>query len=211
MAAIEATEIQRKQAQDALEDSDVKAPISGIIAFKNVEVGALVSPQAPAYTIVDMDNVVVETTVTERVINSIAKGQDVIVKIDALGGKTFKGTVDALSPSATGNSVGYPLKVTIPNENHEIKPGMFAEISIVIEQKDDVLLVPIETVLTEDGKNYVYVLEGDIAKKREITTGLKDEKNYEIVNGLKEGERVILKGQSFIVDGEKVQVVGGNN
>ncbi|MGE4283407.1 MAG: efflux RND transporter periplasmic adaptor subunit [Clostridia bacterium] len=202
-------ETQKEAVVQKVEDSDVKAPISGIIAQKSVEVGEIASQQVPAYTIVDMDTVIVEATVTERIINKIRKGQEVLVAIEALEGKTFRGQVDALSPAVTDRGIGYPVKIIIANEKHEIKPGMFAEINFTTDFKDNVITIPIEAVISRIGKSSIFVLEGDIARKREVQLGFKDDKNYEVVAGLNEGEEVIVKGQQFVIDGEKVQPVGG--
>ncbi|WP_094549623.1 efflux RND transporter periplasmic adaptor subunit [Petroclostridium xylanilyticum] len=200
---------QKEAVSQNIEDSDVRTPISGIVAQKNIEVGEMVSQQMPAYTIVDMDKVVVETTVTERIINKITKGQEVLVTVQSLGGKQFKGVVDAMSPAVTGQNIGYPVKIIIKNETHELKPGMFAEVKFVTDKKDSVVVIPMEAVITRNANSFVFVLEGDVAKKRDVKVGFKDDKNYEIISGLQEGELVIIKGQQFVADGEKVQPVGG--
>ncbi|MDK2799368.1 MAG: HlyD family secretion protein, partial [Clostridiales bacterium] len=202
-------ETQKEGVMQSIRDSDVKSPISGVIAQKSVEVGEFITQQQPAYTVVDIDKVVVKTSVTEKMINKIAKGQEVIVTVTSLDGKQFKGLVDALSPAVTGQNVGYPVKIIIDNEKHEIKPGMFAEIKFITDKKENVLLLPIEAVLTHNGDSFVYILEGDKAKKQEVKVGLKDDQNYEIISGVKEGDQVIVKGQHFITDGETVQPVGG--
>ena len=202
-------ETQKDAVLQSIQDSEVKAPISGFVAYKNLETGQMVSQQMPAYTLVDINSVVVETDVTERMINKIVKGQEVVVTVKALGDKQFKGIIDALSPAVTGQKVGYPVKIVIDNKGHELKPGMFAEIQFITDKKDDVFLVPLEAVLTNTDDSYVYVLEEDIIKRRVVKTGFKDEKNYEIVSGLNAGDRVVVKGQQFVVDGEQVQLVGG--
>jgi RND family efflux transporter MFP subunit len=202
-------ETEKEAVIQKVQDSNVRAPISGIIAQKNIEAGEMATQQDAAYTIVDMDTVVIETTVTERIINEIHKGQEVLVTIAALEGKNFQGMIDALSPAVTGQSVGYPVKITIPNDKHEIKPGMFAEVHITTDTKDNVIMIPIEAVLSQVGKSSIFVLEGDIAKKREVQLGLKDDNYYEVAEGLNEGEQVIIKGQQFVIDGEKVLPVGG--
>lgn len=204
-------ETQKEILLQSIEDAVVKAPIKGVIAQKSVEAGVTVSPQSSAYTVVDMDQVVVETSATEKIVNLIAKGQDVIVKIKALEGKEFRGVIDALSPAATGTAGGYTVKVTIDNGNHEIKPGMFAEIEIITEKKSGIAAIPLEALLTEKDKKIVYILEGDTARKREVETGLKDSQRIEITGGLEMGEKIIIKGQQFVTDGEKVMPVGGNN
>lgn len=208
-AGKEILEAQKELLLQQIEDSVVKAPISGIVASENVEIGQMVSQQTPAYTIVDMDKVVVETNVTERIINKIAAGQEVVVTIKALGNKEFKGIVDALSPATANMNIGYPVKIVIDNQNHEIKPGMFAEVKFITQRKENAVLVPLEAVISNGDAEYVFVLQGDRVEKREIKTGFKDGTNYEVISGLQDGEQIIIKGQHFIVDGEQVRLIGG--
>lgn len=200
---------QKEMLLQKIDDAVVTSPLKGIIAQKGVERGELASQQMPAYTVVDIDSVIVEVSVTEKIISSIAKGQEVVVTVKSLGDRKFKGVIDAMSPSVTAQSVGYPVKIIIENRGHEIKPGMFAQVEFTTEKKKGVCLVPMEAVLTDKGKNVVFILEGDTVKKREVTSGLKDGKNSEISGGLKEGEWVVVKGQQYVSDGEKVQPLGG--
>ncbi|SCY33641.1 efflux RND transporter periplasmic adaptor subunit [Alkaliphilus peptidifermentans] len=203
-------ETQREATAQSIRDSEVKSPISGIVIQRNVEVGEIASQQMPAFIIVDIDRVVVETSVTEKMINSISKGQEIVVTIKALDGKKFNGIVDTISPAVSGQSVGYPVKIVIDNINHELKPGMFAEVSFVIENKENVLLVPMESVLTTNKDSYVYLLnDDDTVSRKLVKTGHKDGKYFEIIDGLKEGDPVLVKGQHFVLDGEKVHPVGG--
>ncbi|AOT71956.1 efflux RND transporter periplasmic adaptor subunit [Geosporobacter ferrireducens] len=202
-------ETQREAIVQMINDSEVKSPISGIVTLRNIEAGEMVSQQIPAFIIVDIDRVEVETEVTERMINNIFIGQELVVSINALNGKEFKGVVDTLSPAVSGQRVGYPVKIIIDNPNHEIKPGMFAEISFIMDRKDRVLVIPMEAVLASNNESYVYVLVDDTVIKQTVEVGYRDKNNLEIIDGLKDGDLVVVKGQHFIVDGERVQPVGG--
>ncbi len=208
--ASQITQAQKGMILDAINDSNVRSPINGIIAGKTIENGIFANQQIPSYTVVDIDKVIIETSVTERMINKIEKGQEVLVTIKAIEGKQFEGIIDSLSPASVEQKIGYTVKIIINNKDHEIKPGMFAEVNFIIENKNEILSIPVDAVINEDMATYIYVLEGDIAKKRKIQLGLKDENNYEIIEGLIEGEKVITKGQHFINDNESVRVVGGD-
>ena len=209
IAAKEAIEVQREMILQHIADTDVSSPLTGIVSQKTIEAGSLVSQQVPAYTVVEIDKVVIEASVTERNINSISEGQDVLVTVNALGDKEFKGKVDAISPSIPGQSIGYMVKIMVNNPDHQLKPGMFARVEFFTERKEDVLIVPIDSVLAHGDETYVFVVEDNIAKRRIIKTGLKDEKNYEVVEGLEEKEEIIIKGQRFVTDEEKVETLRG--
>lgn len=203
-------ETQKESILKMITDSEVRSPITGIVANRNIEIGEMVSPQMPAFTVVDIDAVVIETEVTEGMISSISIGQETAVSIQALDGKKFTGIVDSISPVVSEQRVGYPVKIIINNVTHEIRPGMFAEISFVIDNRSNTLLVPMEAVLTIDGVSSVFVLkDNDIVARQMVETGAKDGEYFEITKGLQEGDLVVVKGQHFIIDGEKVQPVGG--
>ncbi|KAB3535771.1 efflux RND transporter periplasmic adaptor subunit [Alkaliphilus pronyensis] len=203
-------ETQKDAVYQMITDSEVKSPISGVVAIKNAEVGEIVSQQIPAFTIIDIDKVIIETSVTEKMINNIEKGQEIVVTIEALDRMQFNAIVDTISPAKSGQGTGYSIKKVIDNQHHQIKPGMFAEVSFVIDNRDNALLVPLEAVLTDDDEGFVFILKDDnTVIKQPVATGYKNAEYIEITNGVKKGDKVVVKGQHFIVDGEKVQPVGG--
>ncbi len=208
-AGTEAMQAQRRVLMQQIEDAKVKAPISGIIADKNIQAGQMASQQLPAFTIVDMDTVVIQTHVTEGVIHQISRGQKALVSVSALGDQAFEGVIDEVSPAITGQSTGYSVKVRIDNAAHKIKPGMFAEVNFIIESKSKAVLVPIDSVMRSNLGRYVYLVEDHRVVRREVKTGIKDRMHYEITSGLEAGEPIIIKGQHFVVDGERVRLVGG--
>jgi|LSQX01.2.fsa_nt_gb RND family efflux transporter MFP subunit len=209
VAGKEAIEVQKEMIRQQLDDTNVRSPLSGTISQKTVEVGSLVSQQIPAYTVVEMEQVIIEADVTERIINSISVGQDVIVSVNALGDKEFKGNVDAVSPAIAGQSAGYTVKIIVDNSERQLKPGMFARVTFMLEKKENIFTVPIEAVLSHNDETYVFVLEDSVAKRRIIQTGLKNEYDYEVIQGLDENEKIIIRGQRFVADGEKVQTAEG--
>ncbi|KNZ70062.1 RND family efflux transporter MFP subunit [Thermincola ferriacetica] len=207
------TEAQVKQAQAnvdlikaQLANARITAPINGEISVKNVEIGELVGPSAPVLTIVDTGNVYVEGVITEKDIPFVREGQKVKVEIDALGEKDIVGTIAALSPAADSRTKGYQVKVKIENADGKIKPGMFAEISITTQAREDVPLVPKEVLVARGDKKVVYVVRDGVAYEQDVTTGLEDEKNVEITKGLKEGEQVVILGQNSLTDKTRVVI-----
>jgi len=102
----------------------------------------------------------------------------------------------------------YPVEVKIDNSTNKIKPGMFANVRLVLSDKTNVLTLPLDAVMKKDGKDFVYTLDKDnVAHKQAVTTGVQDEAQIEIKNGLSDGMQVVVKGQQFIDDNSKVNVV----
>ena len=210
-AQYEATEIAYTQALDARNDANVKAPISGIVSTLNVEAGEMTSNSQPALTVVDMDNVYVEIKVPENNINSLSLGQEVEVIIDSASkDETFVGKIDSLSPASDPQTQLYTVRVYLDNADHLIKPGMFAKISLKTDVKSDVVAIMSQCVLTKGDTNYVYVIEDNKAVAKEVTTGLDVGLFTEITGGIELGEKIVIKGQNYLDDGEVVKVVRGD-
>lgn len=207
--AIEGQLAQAQAAYDSvvktLNDMDVKSPIDGILTALNVNVGALVSNAAAAGTVVDMGKVYVTVSVSEKEINNIKQGQEVEVQIPS---SSYKGTgvIEELSLAADYQGK-YSLKTSLQNKAGIVKPGMFANITVSTAAKKDVVVVSTDAVILHNGKNVVFVAQDGVAVEKEVTVGLENGSESEIVKGLEPGELVVLKGQHFLTNGTQIKVV----
>lgn len=206
----EQAQVAYSQALDALNDTFVKSPIDGVVSSVDIETGDMVSNTQPTITVVDMDKVYVQIDVTENIINDLNEGQEVMVNIPSASENDLVGKISNISPVADSRTQLYPIKIYIDNSKHLIKPGMFARVKINTDIREDVIAVKSEAVVEKNGKLVLYVVENDKAVQREVTTGLDTGTYVEIVEGLNEGENVIIKGQNYVEDGSKVKVVRGD-
>ncbi len=209
---IEQAQAQAKSAQLAvenasknLEDVAPTSPISGIVSTKGVMAGQMVGTGSVAYTISNIDEVVATINVTENVINKLSVGDTLDVEVSTVDG-SFTGTITEINPVATQTST-YPVKIKIDNKDHVIKPGMFCQVSISTENSENAITLPRETVLRNMDQLYVYVIEDGVAKTREVTTGIDNGKDVEILSGLSVGDVVITEGQTYVTDNEKVNLI----
>ena len=196
--------------RSTLNDTAVKAPISGVITSKNISETNMVSAQSAPFVIEDMSKVTVDVNISEKLINVISQGQEVDVTIPTIGDYVIKGRIKTITPSAD-NTKTYPVKIEIDNGNGTIKPGMFAEIHFVESQKDNTIVVPRNTVLENGEDKYVYVIENGKAVKKNVETGVDNGDEIEIISGVSFGENIIVKGQSYVHDGSDVNIVGGSD
>lgn len=187
-------------------DMDIKAPIAGIVTALNVKIGDMATNTAPSATVVDMAKVYVNVSISEKIINLVKGGQEVAVNIDSAN-KNVKGTIDSLSLAADSRTGKYELKVFIDNADRLIKPGMFAKVTVDTATKKDVLVVPSEAIIFHNGLNVAYVVEGNIVKEREVTLGLENGEQSEIVSGLVEGEVIVIKGMDFVRDDAEIKII----
>lgn len=184
----------------------VTAPISGMVASRNVDPGELALPQVPALTIVAIDPVLVEIGATEEQISGIEVGQEVRVFIPAARAAPFSGKIKSISPAPDPRSKAYTVRVTVANPDHLIKPGMFAEVALGAGA--EAVLVPRDAVVMRDGTPVLFVVQRNKAILRRVETGASDGRKIEIRKGLKPGERVVVSGQGRLVSGTPVTVVG---
>jgi len=193
-------------AKDSLKDTSITAPISGIISNKNINESNMVSAQSAPFTIVDMSRVTVDVNVSEKLINLLSVGQEVEVKIPTINDEKMVGNIKNISP-AVDNTNTYPVKIEINNSEGAIKPGMFAEISFIENQNNEALVVPRNTILEDESNSYVYVVKDGVAIKTIVETGIDNGEEIELVSGINMGDEVIVNGQNYVEDGEKVNIV----
>jgi len=195
-----------EMAQSQLDNTVVKSPINGVIASRNIEVGELVGSTSIAMSVIDLSSVLIDINATEDMVNKIMLGDKVEAVINAAGDKVLTGEIINIAPAADAKTQSYPVRIRIANEGGLLKGGMFAEIRLTLDKAQNTVAVPISAVLDEGEKRFVYVLKGDSAEKREVSTGLFDDKLIVITKGLSENEAVIVRGQDMIMDGSKVTV-----
>lgn len=193
-------------ARENIQDHEVKAPMDGIVAQRNIEIGELIGSQ-PAFKIVQLDKVILEINVPEDVISKISLGQDIDVNVKSLDSAPFVGKVVEISPSADKRTFTYPIKIEIENSSGILLDGMYAEAAMVLERNEDSLLIKRNAMLLDDTQKYIYVIEDQIAKRVDIEIGVDNGSKLEITKGLSEGQEVVIKGQDYLNDGDKVKIV----
>ncbi len=208
-AAANTTSVQLANLQSNLQYAQVKSPLSGVVAERNIEVGQMIGQQQMPFTIIEMETVNVQVEVSETLINTIFPGDEVTVTIQALGGELRTGVVTAVSPAAGQNST-YPIRVQLDNSDGAIKPGMFAQVSFVKEHKENTFVVD-KNVVKKDGQNeYVYVIRDGQAQKVVVTTGISNGTTIEILSGVSVGDVIVVVGQEYLSEGRLVNVVKEN-
>ena len=203
--------IKQERAVEALqkqrEDMFLRAPRSGVIAYRNAEVGALAAAGTKAFTLVDNSHINVDCTIGENDAAILQTGMAVNITIDALG-RDYAGKIIFVSPAMEENSKSYLVRLEISDADEAVKAGLFAHTTVDILQRPQTIFVPQEAVLTRNGVTSVFVLRADgTVEQREVKIGLLNDKEEEIIEGLSVGEQVVLSNQDKLQTGTKVQVV----
>lgn len=199
--AIEDAQQDLQNAQEELETAKNKsaiitAPFDGFITKVNVEGGDDVLKGTVAVQMADPNKFEATIMVSEMDISQVKLGGRAWIDVDALPGMRLPAKVTHIAPTATIQSgvVNYEVKVEIqPLEAVELREGLTVTVSIVVENKTDILLVPYAAITSQEGQSYVQVVSpSGAAEKRAIKTGITDYKNVEVIEGLSEGEKVVV-------------------
>ncbi len=212
---IRAVEAQVRQAQSALEiaqsqlnNSIIKAPISGSVTAISVKTGELVLSAVPLLSILDVSELYVKAGISEKDIASIQVGQEAEIFIDAFPQDKFHGEVTSKGVMVDPTSKTMETKIKIVEPHINIPPGVFTRANVLIESNPDALIIP-STALTRRAEGlYVYVLneDGDIVERRGIVTGMTQGKQVEVVQGLQVNEIVVILGNISLEEGDRVRV-----
>jgi len=200
------TEIQVKEAQLDLEKTKIRAPFSGIIYDIQVSPQEHITVGQELFTLVNIDRIQVQARVLESEISKMKVGREVDLKFSAYPGKVFKGVVKAISPVINPEDRTCKVTIDVANPEEELKPGMHADVEIAAEIHKDRLLIPQEAVLVRMGRKMAFVIEGELAKWRYIDVGLENEDYIEILDGVKDGETVIVDGHFTLAHDAKVRI-----
>lgn len=200
------TENQLKQAKRRVTDAYVKAPISGVINKKNVEVGAFVSAGTPLFEIVDVSKLKLKVNVNEAQVSSIKEGDKVKIRSNVFPGETFTGTISFISVKAD-NTLNFPVEITVDNTNkNQLRAGMYGTAIFEFPQQEPAILVPRTSFVGSVNSNQVYILAADTtAKIRNVIAGRIIGDQVEILSGVEAGETIITHGQINLSDGVKVE------
>jgi HlyD family secretion protein len=195
---LEQARLQLEQARRRLEQATLLAPFDGTVIAVNIEIGQVVGAGVPGGAIVlaDLSDLYLDLTVDEVDVVRLKEGMPVEITLDALPGRSFRGHIDAIAPAATeaGGAATYRVRVVLDERDPVLRAGMSANVEIEVERRENVLLVPNAAVRRdrETGRAFVYRVVGDRAKEVEIRLGAQGETESEVLEGLQEGDRVVL-------------------
>jgi HlyD family secretion protein len=212
---IRAVEAQVRQAQSALEiaqsqlnNSIVKAPINGKVISISVKTGELVASAVPLLSILDVSELYIKAGISEKDIASIQIGQEAEILIDAYPQEKFYGEVTSRGVMVDPTSKSMEIKIKIIEPHVDIPPGVFARANIVIENKANALIIPSTALTRKTDGLYVFVLNNDRNRieRRAIVTGMIQDNQVELVEGLQENEVVVILGNIDLEEGDQVRV-----
>ena len=195
-------------ARARLEKSSILAPFGGIVGLRNVAPGDFVKDGAELVTLEDTSSMKVDLRLPERVIGRLRRGQLLEISVEALPGRTFKASIDALDATVDANGRSILVRGRIPNTDEILRAGMFARAQVVLSERNDAVLAPEESIVPQGPDLFVWRVTEGKASKIKVKAGVRRDAQVEILEGLASGESIVIAGQLKLNrDGQEVKII----
>ncbi len=203
-----------ERTETLLRYANVTAPFSGIVTARYVDPGAFIpsatsgsaAQTAAIVTLADFNIVRAQVALPEIEAALAQVGQPVKLSVEGLAGRTFAGKISRLSYALDDATRTMLVEADLPNADLALRPGMYATVKVGVERHTDALLIPVEALVVEKVKTFVFTLVEGKAKKVLVKVGFDDGKSVEILDGLSGDEQVILTGKLTLIDGQSVKL-----
>ncbi len=194
------------QAQLNLDNTVVRAPFDGTVADVTAVKGSLATQQSGLVQLISNDEEVL-FDVEESRIGLIQNGQAAALRVATYPNKDFPALVTTVAPSADSQSHTFTVRVTPQDDKNLLRSGMYAAVSILAQEKKNVLLCPQSALVDEGDHKAVYVVKDGTAERRTVSVGLTGDDQVQVLSGLAQGEQVVTAGQTDLADKVQVSIV----
>jgi len=192
-------------AKAQLEKTVITAPFDGVIGLRLVSTGDYVSPGADLVALESIDPLNVDFRIPEHFLGVVSVGTRISLRFDALAGVTRDGVVGAISPLVDVGGRSMLLRAKVPNDDGMLRPGMFARVRLEFAGKET-LMVPEAAIAPAGDTNYVYRVDDGRAVKAGVVLGQRQEGKVEIIDGLNDGDSVLITGLQKVFDGAEIRI-----
>ena len=191
-----------------LEKMNILAPINGVIvALPHYSAEQKVGNNQPMVSIMDYSRLYMDINLPESAIAYVQVNQSVYITHYTLPYDTLKGVISELSPAISSETRTFKGKLLIDNTSLKLHPGMFVKADVVVDRAEDVIIIPKDILQTQRNRRYVYIVERNTAVMRNVVTGIEDEDNIQIIDGLYENDNLIIRGYETLRDNSRVKVI----
>ena len=201
--------VSNSQYENLVENTILRSPLTGVITARNYDAGDMYAMSSPIYVVQQISPVKLLVAMSETDYTKVKKGDRVDITADAIPGRTFEGRVNRIYPVIDAASHTFTAEVVVQNNDRVLRPGMFARAKVTFAINHSIVIPDIAIVKQQgSGQKSVFVLNGDnTVSSRIVTLGRHTGSDYEILEGLAEGEKVITKGHTSLRNGSEVNVI----
>ncbi len=209
--ALRSAEIAWKEAQLQLDYMSIDAPISGRVGERLTKIGERIQPTDKLFSVVNTTEMIAVLYVPEKNINQLQTGQEARIYSDNMKGEEFSGRIKRVSPVVDPSSGTFKVTVGVRNNQNMLRPGMFVNVHLIIDTRDDAVLIPKTAIVYENEAVNVFVVRDSLAHKVRLDVGFEDSEKVEALSKIEEGDKVIVVGQSGLKDKTPVRIVAERN
>ena len=203
-----ALDVQQTAYNNLLENTTLVSPIDGIITARNYDNGDMYTGSAPVLVVEQISPVKLMINVSEGYFTQVKKGEDVDVKLDVYGDEVFKGKVNLVYPTIDAATRTFPVEIRLDNKDQRVRPGMFARVTVSFGTETNVVVPDLSIVKQAGaGDRYVYVYhDNGTVTYNKVELGKRMGENYELKSGVPNNAKVVIAGQSRLLNGMEVEV-----
>jgi len=198
--------VNRDEIGAEINNYQVKAPISGVVAKFMLDPGAAVAPTVPIASLIKMDVVKTTVNVIESEIGQVRIGLRAVINVPAYPKEKFPGMVSNILPTIDPISHTGQVVVRIENPAHRLKPGMSAMVELSLNRHENVVTIPRDAIVEKMGEKYVFLFVNGVARRSDIQTGYNDGMQVEIIKGVNVGDHLVTSDLNVLIDGTKIQI-----
>lgn len=209
-ASVKAAQAQLQLARNALNDTRITSPMSGVISKRHVQAGEKLSPDMPVFTIVNLQQLTLEAQVPSAEIPRVKVGQDVQFRVEGYPGRSFAGKVARINPTAEMGSRAMLVYISVNNSDNALSGGMFAKGEITTQKSAVMPIIPLAALRKDKDADVVYKIEGGKVVSQPVKLGLRneDEGIVEVTDGLASGASLLVGKLEGVKPGAKVRIAG---
>lgn len=192
--------------KESIFKTEIRAPFSGKLGLKNISPGAYVTPTNILTTISQVNKLKIQFNVPERYGSKLKNGMPVAFTVDG-SDKTFTATIMATEIHMDETTRSLAVRALVQQQDPGLIPGVFAKVKLVLGKSDVALMIPNSSIIPVGRKKQLYMYQGGKAMVKEITTGVRDSTNIQVLSGIKAGDTVITSAILFLRPGLEVELV----
>ena len=200
--------VTKTQVENLLENTVLRSPINGVVTARNYDVGDMCSMASPIFTVEQIVPVKLLVGISESDYTKVKKGDSVEIKADAIPDKTFYGKINRIYPTIDPATRTFTVEVVVQNNYRTLRPGMFVRAVVNFGTNNSVVIPDVAVVKQQgSGERFVYILNEDgTVTYQKVLLGRRMGAEYEVLEGIQDGARIVTGGQIRLKDGIKVTV-----
>ncbi|MCP4895651.1 MAG: efflux RND transporter periplasmic adaptor subunit [bacterium] len=203
---LQATKVQLENAEIQLAYTEIRAPFDSLVVTRYIKHSEFVSPGMPLFRVSDFTPLLCPIQVPEKDLSRLRKGQPARIEVEAFSGQSFDAKVLRIRPTVDAATGTVTVTLAVDGRG-QLRPGMFASVYLETDTRNDVLVIPRSALVLDSIGDTVFVRNGDVAERREVRLGFREEGSVEVLEGLVEGEELIVLGQDGLADGTPVSLL----